>query len=67
MQTSKQFGKANCTREEARALLEGLREAYRSLALGERYQVRDALNQLAGDPMPKRLRWSGIELLHGVR
>lgn len=67
MQTSKQFEKANCTREEARALLRGLREDYRSLALEERHQVRDTLNQLSDDRMPMSLRWSSGELLHGVR
>jgi hypothetical protein len=64
---NKQFGKANCTREEARALLEGLREAYQSLAIGDRYEVRDALTHLAPEPMPKRLRWTSNELVYGVR
>ena len=67
MQTIKQSEKANCTREEARALLEDLREAYQALALEERKQVRDTLTRLSNQGMAINLPLPGAELMLGVR
>jgi len=67
MQPIKQDEKRNCTREEARALLESLREAYQGLALEERKQVRNTLTQLSGHGMAMTFPRPSGELILGVR
>ena len=67
MQKIKQSEKANCTREEARALLESLREAYQALALEERHQVRNTLTQLSDQGMAISLPRPSAVLILGVR